>query len=812
MAKCTKERHEIKPFLTSRVRFPIFLAHFMPVLSQDERLNTPISISSPHRFIWWLLRSIFLAVVLFALLSALFPLPPAKPYSLVVEDRNGQLLQAFLADDGMWRLPTSPEEIPDRLKKILVAREDRWFQYHPGVNPFSLVRALVQNLRTGRRVSGGSTITMQIARMMEPKERTYLHKAFEVFRALQLEARYSKKELLEIYLSIVPLGGNLEGLKSAALMYYQTPLERLNIAQLFDLILIPSNPNLYGPERNHLTLQQHRMRQASAWFAAGLLTAQDSAIIWSTPAAMDRKPLPRYAPHFCLRVREKYRGKSELRSSLDRAIQMQVERLLSNHLRPWRQRGVQNGAVMVIDNATKEVVAYAGSEDFGDDNAQGQVDAVKALRSPGSTLKPFLYALQMERGELTPRTRLLDTPYDAEGFLAENYDGTYSGLVYADEALQRSLNVPMIRMLKKAGVSSFLNFTGLCGIASLQTQRSRLGLSLILGGCGVTLEEMTAAYSIFPSGGVFVPPIFLKSAAGAAPEGREVFSSSTAYMVTEILSGLNRPDLPNNFASSLNLPIVAFKTGTSYGRRDAWCLGYSADYTVGVWIGNVTQRGSADLIGSKSAAPLLIDIFNSISRQHQKSILPCPRDVGVRMVCAKSGLLPADKCAHTIEDLYSVSRTTERLCNVCKQYFVSEDGTSTYCFSCLGDAHYRTMVFDDFPPELLAFWRKTGQPFVSAPPHNPRCVRVFSGEGPAIVSPSENMTYFLFSGRQKLCFQASSGVDVNEQIWYLNDEYLGRRKAGEQFFISLGNGDHTVTCMDDRGRTSSVHITVKHVM
>jgi len=258
-----------------------------------------------HRRAFLFLATCLLSLLAFSLLSALFPLPPLKPYSLLIEDRNGEFLGSYLAGDGIWRIRTSPAEIPEKLKRILIEREDRWFYHHPGVNPVSVVRALVLNLRRGKTVVGASTITMQVARMLEPKERTYGNKLVEMFRALQLEWRYSKEQLLELYLSMVPLGGNIEGLKSAAMIYYQTPLERLNIAQLVDLILIPGNPNGLQPDRNPEALLAQRRRQAAAWIASGLLSPQDSTIIWNTPSAAERRQLPRHAPHYCLRLREK---------------------------------------------------------------------------------------------------------------------------------------------------------------------------------------------------------------------------------------------------------------------------------------------------------------------------------------------------------------------------------------------------------------------------------------------------------------------------------------------------------------------------
>ncbi len=759
-----------------------------------------------------LLGGVLVLGLLFLALDLLFPLPAAKPYSLVVKDRKGQILRVFLADDGIWRVRTHPDEIPTKLKRILIAKEDRFFYYHFGVNPLAVTRAFVQNIVSGKRVSGASTITMQVARMMEPKERTYLNKVMEMFRALQLELHYSKEEILELYLSLVPLGGNIEGLKSASLIYYQTPPERLNIAQLFDLILIPNDPNDLRPDRFPERLLNERRQRSLPWIQRGLFTRQDSAILWQTPAFAQRHQLPRVAPHFCLRVQERTGQADEVTTTLNRTIQQQMEALLSNHLRQWQQRGVRNGAVLIIDNKTRGILAYCGSENFNDAPAHGQVDAVKALRSPGSTLKPFLYAMQMDNGTLTPRSRLLDTPYDAEGFFAENYDGTYSGLVYADDALRRSLNVPMIRLLKQAGVKQFVAFAEGTGFASLKRQEGQVGLSLIAGGCGVTLEELVAAYASFPNSGVYSPLTYLKLQKGQLPVSRQVFSPSSAFMVTEILSGIDRPDLPNNFESSLNLPAVAFKTGTSYGRHDAWSIGYSVEHTVGVWIGNVTHRGNPELTGGKAAAPLLIDIFNSISTSKQKTILPRPSDVLTREVCSVSGMLPTPRCTHVIEDWYSVRHTLERLCTLDKEYLVSSDGKESYCPSCVGTHRYQTHIYQDYPPELLSFWERMGVKYTTIPSHNPECAQVFAGSGPTILSPSNEMTYYVMSERQELPLEASSGIDVREHNWYLDNTFLKRLNAKTKLFIPVPSGAHTISCVDDKGRMSSVTITVKFAL
>ncbi len=744
-----------------------------------------------------------------AVLWLLFPLPVLKPYSLVVSDNRGNILCAFRASDGAWRLRTSPAEIPERLKQIIIQKEDRYFYYHFGVNPIAAVRALVQNITSGRRLSGASTITMQVARMLEPKERTYANKLIEMFRAFQLEVKYSKDEILEMYLSLLPLGGNIEGLRSAALVYFQTPLERLNIAQLFDLTLIPNNPNGLRPDRFPDRLLQERKRRSSRFFSAGILDRRDSVIFAQIVPAAVRNRFSVKAPHFCLRVKGLARGESDVRTTLDLQMQNIAERMLSHHMRGWKLRGVQNGAFLIIENKSMNVVAYAGSENFSDSLSNGQVDAVQAIRSPGSALKPFLYSFLMDRGTLTPKTRLLDVPYDAEGYTAENYDGKFSGYVFADEALQRSLNVPMVRLLKTAGLGAFADFLKTSGFQSLDEQRPQLGLSMILGGCGVTLEELTAAYAAFANGGRYAAPRYIADTSSVLRS--RVFSDAAAFMVTDILSGLNRPDMPNNFESAVNLPRVAFKTGTSYGRRDAWAIGYTTEYTVGVWVGNVTNKGNPDLVASKAAAPLLIDILNSISHGNQKSILPMPADVNTRDVCVESGRLPTPRCNHLVEEYYSISHTVPQLCDVDNEYLLSADRKHTYCASCLANNNYRVVAIRDYPKELVNFWRKTGKPLKLAPPHNPACSRMFAGEGPKILSPSDAMTYLMISENDKIALQASSGVDVREQFWYIDNRFLGRVKAGDKIFKTFTNGRYTISCLDDKGRLSSVMISVKHL-
>lgn len=752
---------------------------------------------------------IFSIAVTFALLSALFPLRRIPSYSLIITDRKGEFLHAFLTSDGIWRFKTSPAEIPLRLKEILLHKEDRYFYYHPGINPVSVLRALCDNILTGKRVSGASTITMQVARMLEPKERTYWNKCVEVFRALQLEARYSKEEILEIYLSIVPLGGNIEGLQSAAYLYYRTPLERLNVAQLIDLILLPKDPNRFRPDKNPENLYRERTKNALRWLSEGLLTKEDSVVLWQTPANVTRSQMLRYAHHFALRMKEQHRNENIVISSLDKKIQLGVEKVVQHHVQMWRRHDVHNGAALVIDNATREIAAYVGSGDLDDSTHGGQVDAVQVLRSPGSTLKPFLYAFHIDKGTLTSKTRMLDVPYDADGYVVENYDATYSGLVFADDALRHSLNVPMVRLLYEVGANQFTDYLAAAGFKSLAAQKEKLGLSMILGGCGVTLEELTAAYAAFPCKGNFMQPLYTRYDSSSVLSS-QVFSEAAAYIVTDILSNGDESEL-EPVGANQPLPRIAYKTGTSYGRRDAWCIGYSRQYTVGVWLGNADNKGAPDLVSRKASLPLLFDVFRKISGGSTNDVLPMPADVGERNVCGHSGKLPTALCSSLVRDLYSRSRTLRQYCDVDKEYSTSLDETMHYCTSCLGNRPHRTKVLQEYPPEYMSFLKNTGHAYAPLPRHNPACERVFAGKGPQILSPTKDMTYLILSDEQKIALVASSSVDVKEHNWYVDNKFIGRKKRDEKIFLAMSNGLHKIMCVDEKGRSSAVSIKVKHL-
>ncbi|MBR9977123.1 MAG: penicillin-binding protein 1C, partial [Bacteroidetes bacterium] len=504
---------------------------------------------------------LFLAVVVTA--DRLFP-PPAFPqYSTQVFDARGELLNAFLTPDDKWRLRTRLDHVNPDVMRALLYKEDRWFFLHPGVNPYAVLRALWSNVRSGRRVSGASTITMQLARMLEPAERRYAIKFREMLRALQLELRYSKHELLERYISLLPMGGNIEGVASASWLYFNRPAEKLSTAQSAALAVIPSDPNRLRPDRGTEALQRRTQALLRRLRDSGLFSDADIAAALGEDFDVARTAPPRRAPHFSL-IATARTDRDLLHTTLDPVVQDAAERLLRNHVQRVSAEGVRNGAVLIIDNDSMSVAAWCGSADFDDVATQGQVDGVRAVRSPGSTLKPFLYASAFDEGALTPAMRLLDIPVDYGGYMPENFDASCRGEVSVREALLTSLNIPAVRELARQGVGPFINRLAGAGFRTIATSREHLGLSLILGGCGVTLEELTRAYSMFARQGRLQRLRFFPGETDG--EGSAMMTSATAWLVTDILSGHDRPDLPAELRATSRLPRFAWKTGTSYGK------------------------------------------------------------------------------------------------------------------------------------------------------------------------------------------------------------------------------------------------------
>ncbi len=751
---------------------------------------------------------IFLSVILVGiLLNISFPPPELKEYSQVIYAKDSTMLSAYLTSDDKWRMETTSEDITPEMVQAIIHKEDKWFYWHLGFNPISIVRAFVSNASSGKRISGASTITMQIARLMEPAERSYFNKILEIFRAVQLEIYYSKKELLEIYLSNIPMGGNIEGVKAASLLYFNKFPNKLSLSQSVLLTIIPNNPNknrLDIPNKNVIAKRNNwllKFKNEKLFSDESITDALEEKV------ESHRYSMPKIAPHFTQVIKEKSR-KSEIFTSLVPKIQLQSAKLLKDHVKRNRGKGVSNGAVLILDNLTNSVVAYCGSSDFYNSNSLGQVNGITSVRSPGSALKPFLYAKGLDDGIITPKSKLLDVPTDFSSYAPENYEREFNGEVTVRYALVNSLNIPAVRLLQKVGFKSLIKLFEKVGFKQIQKQKNSLGLSVILGGCGVTLEELTTAYTVFVNKGALRKNNYYNNQ--SSKKEKKIFSEEASYLISKMLSSTERTESPNLNSSVSKLPNIAWKTGTSYGRRDAWAIGYNKNYTIGVWMGNFDGKGSPYLSGSEMAVPLLFNLFNSIEYQSSANWFQEPSGIIKRDVCKNSGLLPSVNCTDIISDYYIEDVSSNKKCNHIQEIYVSNDETESYCLGCLPENNYKKKAYPYYKPELALWYKKSGVNFNSPPKHNLKCEVMGSKNGLKIISPSAEFEYHLEkNGNQELMLLATSNTDVKEIFWYVNKKYFGKTKLGEKLFFQPQNGMNNILCLDDKGGESSLEIKVK---
>jgi penicillin-binding protein 1C len=780
------------------------------------------------------------------LLNLLFPLPPAPRYSPIVLAADGTVLHAFLNPTQKWRMKTELAEITPALQQAIINKEDRYFRYHFGVNPLAILQAAGRNMFKSGRTTGASTITMQVARLLEPKERTFGNKLKEMLRAMQLEAHYSKAEILQLYLNLVPYGSNIEGVKSAALLYFQQPPDYLSLAQTVTLAIIPNQPRVLVLGKNNGRILTERNRWLRQFQQQHLFPDQDIEDAINEPLDAQRHAAPTLAPHLARRLVTKFPGQPIIHSTLRRAPQAKAEDLTKNYVRRLHELGISQAAVLVVNNRTRAVEAYVGSADFQDAASSGQVDGVRAIRSPGSTLKPFLYALAVDRGIVTPKLKLPDVPTNFSGFRPENFDKSCAGEVTVERALTYSLNIPAVRVLAEVGVPTLTDKLRQAGFKSVAKAAPLLGLSTILGGCGATLEELTGLYAALADGGRYralrltsppnetSPPrppspkkrgepngggktgasSLLERGSGGEVPGERLVSPAAAFLITDILAQRTRPDLPMGYQNSRHLPKIAWKTGTSYGRRDAWSIGYNKDYTIGVWVGNFSGQGSPALTGADIASPLLFDLFNALAYNSPNNWAVPPAALDFRLVCAETGLVPGEHCPNQLIDYYLPGVSTARHCEHQKEVLVSGDGAISYCRACVPATGFRRQLFRNPLPEVLAFREAQGLPSSRLPPHNPACQLVRgtdSGAGAAlaITSPLDHAEYVLDrKEKQQMLLSCAAGSEVRQVFWYVNDRFLRAAAATERVFFRPPSGTVKISCADDHGRNVDIQLQV----
>ncbi len=782
--------------------------------------------------------------LLLFLLDYAFPLPPPPQYSPIVLAADGSVLHAYLNPTQKWRMKTELAEITPALQRAIINKEDRYFNYHFGVNPLAIVQAAGRNIFKKGRTTGASTITMQVARLLEPKERTFSNKMLEILRATQLEIHYSKAEILQLYLNLVPYGSNIEGVKSAALLYFQQPPDYLSLAQTVTLAIIPNQPRTLVLGKNNAKIVAERNRWLRQFQAQHLFPAADIAVALAEPLEAERHAAPALAPHLARRLVTQFPGRAIVRSTLRRGPQAQAEDLTRNYVRRLHELGISQAAVLVLNNHTRAVEAYVGSADFADFSAHGQVDGARAVRSPGSTLKPLLYGLALDAGLLTPKRKLPDVPTNFNGFRPENFDKTCQGEVTMEHALIYSLNIPAVQTLADVGVPTLTTRLQHASFQQVTRDAPRLGLSTILGGCGASLEELTGLYAALANEGNFRPLIYLQpNAENPTPKTKNqklntqrpttrnkqqetaILSPAAAFLITDILAQRTRPDLPAGYERSVRLPQIAWKTGTSYGRRDAWSLGYNADYTIGVWVGNFSGQGSPALTGADVASPLLFTLFNTLTYNDTRHAAATPASLDFRLVCAETGLVPGEHCPNQLIDYYLPGISSAQRCEHLREVLVSADGGTSYCRACLPPNGYRRQLFANPAPAVLAFREARGLPAQRLPPHFAGCQLVHdirSGSSAqttnsryntlTITAPTPNAEYLLDpADHPRLALACAAGPEVRKVYWYVNDQFLRAARATERIFFRPPLGPVKISCADDQGRNVNVQVQVREL-
>lgn len=757
----------------------------------------------------WLVGGVSVGLFLLLALCAaviLVPLPEDKlaaaPQAKRFYDRRGELLHVIISEDHYFRLASERSELPDLFVATLLLQEDRHFYQHPGVNPFAILRALKSNMMNGRVVSGASTITMQLARMLDRQPRTLSSKVVELFRSLQLERRFSKDEILTYYLSIAPYGGNLEGLNAATYAYFGKSAARLSPAEMALLVVLPKSPNRTRPDRFPLYAKQKRDELLHLMQREGLIDEDTLRRAIDEPVPARRLRFPQQIPHLAWQLAQAHPEQNDFYTSIDRNIQRRSQRIVGQYIDGLRDQGINNASVVVMDTKSREVRALIGSVDYFDQQAEGANNGATALRSPGSTLKPFLYGLAMDAGLIAEKTLLPDIPFSIAGYSPQNYSQSFRGQVSVREALIDSLNVVAVRLSLELGPSKLYDLLIKGGISSLDKPATYYGLPLVLGGVEVSLLELTTLYAAMANYGEYLPyQLSTDYERSIAPV--RLLSEEASWLVADLMTDVERPDFPSVWQYSASRPTVAWKTGTSYGHQDAWSVGYHPEYTVGVWVGNFNGAPASQLSGSSAAAPLFFDVMQAVVKQ-PTSWFPKPLGIHERSVCDLCGLPGNQFCENTTREQFIPAvkgPATESTCQV--RQLVVYNG--------------KERLVDVWPSELAAFYYRHGLPVTDVPPYD---VRHMAGQRyypPVIQSPVEGSVYIkrpdtLADGDQQIKLQAAVTNRIKSLSWYINGKlYKRSEQPYSPLFISLSPGTYEVSVVDDTGGKDSVSLVIKDI-
>jgi penicillin-binding protein 1C len=718
-----------------------------------------------------LLLSIFIITLL--ILNYLYPLDIQrlnKPKSTLIYDCNGKLLTVKLSSDGYLRIPIRKEEITNDIKKIVLRYEDRYFYKHFGINPLAIIRALYSNITNQHKI-GASTITMQVARMMHHKSRTLKQKIIEIFQALQLEFYYSKDEILRLYLNNAPYGGNIEGFASASFRYFHIPPSSLSLSQIAYLTSIPKNPNRNRPKANR-DINQIKNSLLDRLYNLNLLEKEKYNRAKEEIISIHITPLPNEIPHLSIRINSGTR----VNTTIDLNLQKKVQYLISQRCKILKKYNIHNGSAIIIDNKNMQILAYIGSQNFNDNRYGGQNDGLRALVSPGSTLKPLIYAKALEQGIITPLKKLYDVPLFINGYQPTNYSKTYLGEVTATEALQYSLNIPAVELDRLLGDNSLYNILKKLNKGLLNRPKSYYGSALVLGGWGLSLINNAELFASLANGGVYQPSSYILN---KRYKKKRILSIESTYLVSNILANAPRVEFSSSWEFIKDMPKIAFKTGTSAHAKDMLTIGYTPEYTVGVWYGNFSGKSSRlyrdrYATGLYTASPTLFQIFQILN---SKTWFIKPQNIIKKKICQDA--IQIGECKNKVIDNIIKGVKLHTPCSAMRA-------------------------------EVLSYLikSKTIESIKRLSTH--KCYKKWISYKPLITSPINNKTYtfnkYLPKKLKKTALQCYSFNSNDTIYWLIDNQTPIISQSGEKIYRYLSPDKHNISCLDEGANMRSISI------
>lgn len=754
-------------------------------------------------------------------------------YSTVLLDRNEQLMGARLAKDGQWRFPGDELEVPETFEKAIVVFEDKRFFKHLGVDILAFGRAMRDNIKARSVVSGGSTLTMQTMRLARNRDaRTLWQKGVEMMCAWRAELRYSKKEILQLYAAHAPFGGNVVGLGAASWRYFHKAPDQLSWGEAATLAVLPNAPGLIHPGRNRDALIAKRNRLIDKLEAEGIIDQTEASLAKDEPLPLAPHPLPNIAPHVLGHYTD---AEITLHSTIDIDLQQRLAELVQRHADLLSLNGVNNAALMVMETESGEVRAYIGNVSHLQKGHQNDVDIIQSERSSGSILKPFLYCAALEEGLITPKGILEDIPTYIRGYQPMNFTQQYMGMVPADQALAMSLNVPAVRLLQQYGILPFKEKLIKAGITTLHYSPEHYGLPLVLGGAEVKLWDICGAYASmgrvlshaylydhqYDKDDVHSPVLFMENDRqkgrtaekqnGNLMEEAPVWDAGAIWLTFEAMSTLRRPDQEGQWETFNSSRPIAWKTGTSFGFRDAWAVGVTPKYTIGVWVGNADGEGRPGVIGLHAAAPIMFDALRMLD--DDGSWWSPPYDaLTPKLVCSESGWLATSSCMSTDTAFIIKEGETPASCSYHVQAYTDATQQYQYNPTCMPEAAALSNFFI-VPTLAETYYKRYNPSYRSLPPLHPDCASAEqSNDNLAIIYPRPGSKIYVpfewDKKKSRAVFSAVHRSDTALVYWTLDKHYLGKTKEFHQIEIDPKPGKHQLVLQDEYGSMVSTTFEV----